>query len=36
MKYHYVSHEWGCEYEDWLAREQAVYYREVICWSVSE
>ena len=30
MKYHYVSHEWGREYEDWLAREQAVYYREVI------
>ena len=30
MTYHYVNHEWGLEYEDWLAKEQAVYYREVI------
>lgn len=30
MKYHYVNHEWGRQYEDWLAAEQAVYYREVI------
>lgn len=30
MKYHYVSHEWGRQYEEWLAREQAIYYREVI------
>lgn len=30
MTYHYLNHEWGREYEDWLAAEQAVYYREVI------
>ena len=30
MTYHYVNHEWGRQYEDWLAKEQAVYYREVI------
>lgn len=30
MIYHYLHHEWGREYEDWLAREQAEYYREVI------
>jgi hypothetical protein len=30
MKYHYLHHEWGRQYEDWLAAEQAVYYREVI------
>ena len=30
MTYHYLHHEWGREYEDWLAAEQAVYYREVI------
>ena len=30
MTYHYLCHEWGRQYEDWLAAEQAVYYREVI------
>ena len=30
MTYHYLNHEWGRDYEDWLAAEQAVYYREVI------
>ena len=30
MIYHYLHHEWGREYEDWLAAEQAVYYGEVI------
>ena len=30
MKYHYVNHEWGRQYEEWLAAEQAVFYREVI------
>ena len=30
MTYHYLNHEWGRQYEDWLASEQAVYYREVI------
>ena len=30
MIYHYLNHEWGREYEDWLAAEQAVYYRGVI------
>ena len=30
MKYHYLNHKWGRQYEDWLAAEQAVYYREVI------
>ena len=30
MTYHYVNHEWGRQYEDWLAAEQAVFYREVI------
>ena len=30
MTYHYLHHEWGRQYEDWLAAEQAVYYREVI------
>ena len=23
MTYHYLNHEWGREYEDWLAAEQA-------------
>ena len=36
MTYHYLHHEWGREYEGWLAAEQAVYYKEVICWLVSE
>ena len=30
MTYHYLHHEWGDDYENWLAAEQAVYYREVI------
>ena len=30
MTYHYLHHEWGRQYEDWLADQQAVYYREVI------
>lgn len=30
MIYRYLHHEWGRDYEDWLAAEQAVYYREVI------
>ena len=30
MIYHYLYHEWGRQYEDWLAAEQAEYYREVI------
>ena len=30
MIYHYLHHEWGRQYEDWLAAEQAVYYSEVI------
>ena len=30
MTYHYLYHEWGRQYEDWLAAEQAEYYREVI------
>lgn len=30
MIYHHLHHKWGREYEDWLAAEQAVYYREVI------
>ena len=30
MIYHYLNHELGSDYEDWLAAEQAVYYREVI------
>lgn len=30
MTYHYLHHELGRQYEDWLAAEQAVYYREVI------
>ena len=30
MIYHYLHHEWGRQYEDWLAAEQAAYYREVI------
>ena len=30
MIYHYLHHEWGRDYEDWLAAEQAYYYREVI------
>ena len=29
MIYHYLRHEWGRQYEDWLAAEQANYYREV-------
>ena len=36
MTYHYLNHEWGRQYEDWLAAEQAVYYKEVIFWLVSE
>ena len=28
--YHYLSHEWGVDYENWLAAEQAVYYAGVI------
>ena len=28
--YHYLAHEWGIDYENWLAAEQAIYYREVI------
>ena len=31
MTYHYLNHEWGREYEDWLAAEQAVYYKGLIC-----
>lgn len=31
MIYHYLHHELGQQYEDWLAAEQANYYREVIC-----
>ena len=31
MIYHYLNHEWGRQYEDWLAAEQAVYYKGVIC-----
>ena len=31
MTYHYLHHEWGRDYENWLAAEQADYYREVIC-----
>ena len=27
--YHYLSHEWGIDYENWLAAEQAVYYASV-------
>ena len=30
MTYHYLHHEWGRQYEDWMAAEQAGYYREVI------
>ena len=30
MKYNYLNHKWGREYEDRLAAEQAAYYREVI------
>lgn len=30
MTYHYLHHEWGRDYEDWLSAEQAVYYHEVI------
>ena len=30
MTYYYVNHEWGLEYEDWLAKEQAEFYLEVI------
>ena len=30
MTYHYLHHEWGRDYENWLAAEQAEYYREVI------
>ena len=36
MIYHYLNHEGGRQYENWLAAEQAVYYKEVICWLVSE
>ena len=36
MIYHYLHHEWGRQYENWLAAEQAVYYKEVICWLISE
>ena len=28
--YHYLAHEWGVDYENWLAAEQAVYYACVI------
>lgn len=28
--YHKLSHEYGDDYENWLAAEQAAYYREVI------
>ena len=28
--YHYISHEWGLDYENWLAAEQAVFYANVI------
>ena len=28
--YQKVNHEWGDDYENWLAAEQAIYYREVI------
>lgn len=31
MIYHYLHHEWGRDYEDWLAVEQAEYYKGVIC-----
>ena len=31
MIYHYLAHEWGREYEDWLAAEQAEYYKGLIC-----
>ena len=31
MTYNYLNHEWGRQYEDWLAAEQAYYYRDVIC-----
>lgn len=30
MTYHYLHHEWGRDYEEWLSREQAEFYREVI------
>ena len=33
--YSKVSHPFGDDYENWLAAEQAVYYKEVICWLVS-
>ena len=28
--YHYLAHEWGIDYENWLAAEQAIYYASVI------
>lgn len=28
--YQKLNHEWGDDYENWLATEQANYYREVI------
>ena len=28
--YQKLNHEWGDDYENWLAAEQANYYREVI------
>lgn len=31
MTYHYLHHEWGRQHEDWLAAEQAEYYKGVIC-----
>ena len=31
MIYHYLNHEWGRQYEDWLATEQAAYYKGIIC-----
>ena len=34
--YSKVSHPFGDDYENRLAAEQAEYYREVICWLVSE
>ena len=28
--YHYLAHEWGIDYENWLAAEQVVSYASVI------
>lgn len=30
MNYQKLNHPWGLEYENWLAGEQAQYYKEVI------